>query len=163
MKITWNELTVPPGTHSSGDLLSEWRWLLGENYQILLISSLGDLFLADAAGHIHWLDAGAGRLSEIAASLDEFQQLRQQPANVNEWFVPQLVGDLIESGVTLAPGQCFSYKLPPLVGGQMELANFEATDLSVHFSIMGQISRQSKDFPDGTPIRSFGVTPPDSD
>jgi hypothetical protein len=58
MKITWNELTVAPGTHSPDDLLSEWRWLLGESYQIVLVSSLGDLFLADTVGHIHWLDAG---------------------------------------------------------------------------------------------------------
>src|SRR4051812_31929072 len=110
MKITWNELTVPPSDHAPADLLTEWRWLLGDTHQIVLISALGDLFLADAAGHIHWLDAGAGRLTEIAGSLDEFQQLRQQPANAAEWFVPQLIGDLIQSGARLARGQCFSYK-----------------------------------------------------
>jgi len=88
MRLTWNELTVAADTHNPADLLSEWRWLLGNSYQIALISSLGDLFLADTAGRIHWLDAGGARLTEVAASLDEFQQLRQQPANAKEWFVP---------------------------------------------------------------------------
>ena len=162
MRITWNELTVAPGTHSADDLLSEWRWLLGDAYQIVLISSLGDLFLSDGAGHIHWLDAGAGRLTKIASSLDEFQQFRQQPANVAEWFVPQLVGDIIQRGVRLSSGQCFSYKVPPVVGGQMEPNNFEATDLSVHFSILGQINRQAKDLPEGTPISHFHVIPPNA-
>lgn len=162
MKITWKELAVAPGNHSQEDLLSEWRWLLGDAYRIVLISSLGDLFLADAAGHIHWLDAGAGRLTEIAGSLGEFQQLRQQPANAAEWFIPQLVGDILQRGVRLAPGQCFGYKHPPSLGGQMEPANFEATDLSVHFSILGQISRQVKDLPDGSPISSIKIIPPDA-
>src|SRR5262249_20111432 len=109
-----------------------------------------------------WLDTGAGRLTEIAASLNEFQQLRQQPANAAEWFVPQLVGDILQRGVRLAPGQCFSYKLPPIVGGQMEPTNFEATNLLVHFSILGQINRQAKDLPDGTPIERFNVIPPNA-
>jgi hypothetical protein len=162
MKITWNELTVAPGTPTQDDLLSEWRWLLGDGYQIVLVSSLGDLFLADATGRIHWLDTGAGQLTEIAASLDEFQRLSQQPANANQWFVPQLVGDILQRGVRLAPGQCFSYKQPPVLGGELEPTNFEATDLSVHFSSLGQINRQVKDLPEGTPISSFNVIRPNA-
>ena len=152
MKITWNELTVAPSNHSPAALLSEWRWLLGDAYQIVLISSLGDMFLTDASGAIHWLDVGAGRLTEIASSFDEFQQLRQQPANAAEWFVPQLVGGILLTGVRLGPGECFSYKVPPVLGGQMEPSNFEPADLAVHFSILGQIHQQIKDLPDGTSI-----------
>ena len=160
MKITWNELIVSPSTPSPEDLLSEWRWLLGHGYQILLISSLGDLFLTDAAGHVHWLDCGAGRLIGIADSLDEFQQLRQEPANAAEWFVPRLVGDIMQGGVRLSPGQCFSYKLPPMLNGRMEPSNFEPADLSVHLSVLGQIALQTKDLPDGTRISGFSTAPP---
>ena len=160
MKITWNELTVLPLIHHPEDLLSEWLWLLGDSCQIVLISSLGDLFLTNAAGRVLWLDAGAGRLTEIASGLNEFQQLRQQPANAAEWFVPQLIGDIMEGGLRLSPGECFSYKLPPMLGGQVEPANFEPTDLSVHFSILGQIAHQTKDLPEGTPISGFSTAPP---
>lgn len=162
MKITWNELTVGLADHTADDLLSEWRWILGDSFQLILISSLGDLFLTDAAGHVHWLDAGAGRLTEIADSFDEFQLLRQQPENAEEWFIPELVGDIMQRGMHLAPGQCFGYKLPPVVGGQMEPSNFEPTDLSVHFSILGQLNRQAKDLPDGTPIARFSTIEPNA-
>jgi hypothetical protein len=162
MKITWKELTVALADHTPDDLLADWRWLLDDSFQLILISSLGDMFLTDSAGHVHWLDAGAGRLTEIAASFDEFQQLRQQPANAAEWFIPQLVGDILQSGVRLAPGQCFGYKLPPIVGGQMEPSNFEPTNLAVHFSILGQLNRQAKDLPEGTPIASFSTIPPNA-
>jgi len=52
MQLTWKELTVDPGKYSSADLLSQWRWLLDDSYHIVLISSLGDLFLAAADGHV---------------------------------------------------------------------------------------------------------------
>lgn len=162
MRLTWNELTVAFDTHSQSDLLSEWRWLLGDSYQIVLVSSLGDLFLADTAGHIHWLDAGAARLTEVAASLDEFQHLRQQPVHATEWFATQMIGDISQRGLRLTRGQCFSYKLPPMLGGQWEPANFEPTDLSVHFSILGQICRQARDLPEGTLVSSFKVVSPDA-
>ena len=162
MRLTWNELTVASDTHSQTDLLAEWRWLLGDGYQIILITSLGDLFLADAAGRIHWLDAGAARLTKVAANLDEFQLLRQQPASASEWFATQMVGDILQSGVRLARGQCFSYKVPPMLSGQWEASNFEPTDLSVHFSILGQVCHQVRDLPEGTSVSSVKIVPPDA-
>lgn len=152
MKITWDELTIAPSDYTTAELFSEWRWLLGDTFQIVLVSSLGDMFLADFAGHIHWLDAGAGRLTEIATSLAEFDQLRQQQVNADEWFVPQLVGDIMKGGARLARGECFGYKVAPVLGGKMEPSNFEPTDLAVHFGILGQIHEQIKDLPEGTPI-----------
>ncbi|MDB5390188.1 MAG: hypothetical protein JWM11_5834, partial [Planctomycetaceae bacterium] len=54
-----------------------------------------------------------------------------RPDRANEWLLPQLVGDLKESGVKLQTGECYGYKLPPIVGGKMEPDNFEPTDLDV--------------------------------
>ncbi len=128
--------------------------------QLLLVSAIGDMFLADAQGAVHWLDVGAGKLQKIAQNVDEFKRLIQQRANADQWFIPLLVGDLITSGVRLAPGQCYSYKKPPILGGQIEPSNFEPMDLSVHFSILGQIHRQVKDLPPGTKITNIKIKGP---
>ena len=141
----------------AADLLRDWQWLLGEAMQLLIVSALGDMFLADADGQVFWLDTGAGQLHQIAATVDEFQQLRQQRDHADQWFIPQLVGDLISSGVLLSPGQCYSYKIPPILGGQIEPANFEPTELSVHFSVLGQILRKVKDLPPGTKITDITI------
>ena len=125
--------------------------------KLLIVSALGDMFLADADGQVFWLDTGAGQLHQIAATVDEFQQLRQQRDHADQWFIPQLVGDLISSGVLLSPGQCYSYKIPPILGGQIEPANFEPTELSVHFSVLGQILRKVKDLPPGTKITDITI------
>ncbi len=79
----------------------------------------------------------------------------QQPDQVDEWFVPQLIGDLIVSGKRLSTGQCYSYKLPPMLNGKMELDNFEPTDLLVHCSMFGQVGRKIQHLPEGTKIDGF--------
>jgi hypothetical protein len=153
--ITWNELTVGFDQEKSDALLSDWRWLVGDEAQLLVFSALGDLFLGDAEGHIFWLNTGAARLTRIAESAEEFKRLMQQAEHADEWFFPQLVGDLIASGKRLAPGQCYSYKVPPMLSGKMELDNFDPTDLLVHCSMFGQIARQIRDLPEGAKINGF--------
>lgn len=155
MRITWNELTVSPTGVDLDELLSEWRWLVDDSHQVVVISALGDLFLRRNDGRIFWLDAGTAQLIQVATSADEFKRLMAQ--NVNEWFAPQLVGDLLSSGKRLAPGECFSYTVPPVLGGAIEPDNFEPTDLQVHFGILGQIHRQVKDLPPGTPISDIRI------
>jgi hypothetical protein len=157
MRITWNELTVNLEGLNKDDLLSEWRWLLGDATQLFMVSSCGDMFLSDLQGHVFWLDSGTGQLHQIASHTAEFDTLRQQRQNADQWFMPQLVGDLMAAGVTLRPGECYSYKKPPILGGQIEPANFEPTDLSVHFNILGQIHKQVKDLPPGTKISKINI------
>jgi hypothetical protein len=155
MRITWNELTIGFDPSKSDALLDDWRWLVGDDVQIVLVSALGDLFLKDLDGHILWLDVGAARVTRIAESSAEFQRLMQQTEHANEWFVPQLIGDLIVSGKRLTAGQCYSYKVPPMLSGKVELDNFEPTDLLVHCSMFGQVGRQIQHLPEGTKIDGF--------
>jgi Domain of unknown function (DUF1851) len=157
MRITWNELTVSPNGIDFDDLLSDWRWLIGEEYQPVVISTLGDLFLRQDDGRIFWLKTGWGQLTEVAVNGEEFKKLMVQPNNAAEWFMPNLVGDLLSSGKRLGPGQCFSYQVPPVLGGEIGPQNFQPTSLSVHFSILGQIHEQVKDLPEGTPIGEIKI------
>jgi hypothetical protein len=158
MRITWNELTVGFDPANSTALLHDWRWLVGDDVQLVLVSALGDLFLRDTQGRILWLDVGATRLTQVAESPEEFKRRMQQSEHANEWFVPQLIGDLIAAGKRLATGQCYSYKVPPMLSGKMELDNFEPTDLVVHCSMFGQIARQIQTLPEGTRIDGFTST-----
>lgn len=157
MKITMNELTVR-FDRGRDDLIKEWRWLVGDTAEPILITSLGDAFLQDEDNSISWLDVGGGEYTRVAASPEEFRRII--PDNVDDWFVPQLVGDLLTSGLSIGENECFSFKKPPVFGGVYELENFEATDLTAHFSILGQIYFQAKDLPEGTPINQIKVEEP---
>jgi Domain of unknown function (DUF1851) len=71
--------------------------------------------------------------------------------------MPPLVAALKLGGIKLGPGQCYSYKIPPVLGGKIEASNFDATDLLVHLSILGQIHHQVKDLPSGTSIKDIKI------
>jgi hypothetical protein len=153
IRITWDDLTVNFESFDPGDLMKGWRWLIDESMHLFLVSAIGDMFLQDADGRVYWFDTGTAGLEEVAGSVEEFKKLMVQPENADQWFIPQLVGDLKAAGVELKPGQCYSYKVPPVLGGEIELENFEPADLSVHFGILGQIHEQTKDLPPGTKVK----------
>jgi hypothetical protein len=113
MPLTWNDLTVSPYDVDFDDLLSDWRRLVDATYTPVVITALGDLFLRARDGSIWWLDTGWGRLTRVADSADDFKALMVKPEHLNEWSVPQLVGDLKAGGMGLGAAQCHSYKIPP--------------------------------------------------
>lgn len=158
MKITWRELAVDLSGQPQNDLMAKWRWLVPEALSLRMVSALGDAFLDDPIGAMYWLDSGGAKLVRIAESQEQFDNLRQQPELASQWFAPQVVGDLLSAGHTLDPGQCFSYKVPPTLGGEFRPDNFVPCDLSVHFHTLGQIQSQVKDIPVGTPISSVTLS-----
>jgi len=71
-----------------------------------------------------------------------------------------LFADLRDAGRTLGPGQVFSWRTPPALGGELVADNLEPTDVAVHFSLTGQIHRQIADLPEGTPIPEIRTEDP---
>jgi hypothetical protein len=153
--MTLDNLTVDPGEIDPDSLLAEWRWLVGPVTTPVLITALGDLFLRNEKGAILHLDTCSGLLSQVAGSNIEFRSLLARGDFVDKWFSPQFIVQLKADGMDLSPGQCYGYKLPPVVGGSTELSNMEPTNLLLHFGLLGQLHRGVKNLPDGTPIRRF--------
>ncbi|WP_435005277.1 T6SS immunity protein Tdi1 domain-containing protein [Tundrisphaera lichenicola] len=144
-ELSWNDLTVNLYDVDFGPLLKDWRWLVDESCRPIAISALGDLFLQGSDGSVYWLDSGAGRLSRVASSPDEFETLKAEPDHKGEWFQPELVAQLKARGMDLDPGFCYGYKVPPILGGKDDASNFEPTDVQVHFEVLGQLYDQSRD------------------
>ncbi|MGV3721303.1 MAG: T6SS immunity protein Tdi1 domain-containing protein [Actinomycetota bacterium] len=158
MAITMDDLTVNFSHLDRESLLSEWRWLIGPSKQPILLAAIGDAYLQDPDdGSVHLLDVGGGALEQIADSVDEFRGLLGDREFVTDSFVPSTIVALRNEGKTLGQGQIYSYIKPPVLGGTYSTDNLEPTDVSVHYSILGQIHRQVKDLPEGTPISSITI------
>jgi hypothetical protein len=152
---TWEHLLIRTADIDCPRLLSYWRWLLTKDYHPIVMTAFGDWFLRDVDGSVHFLDLVAGQLSKVAQSDEEFQNVMGHPEKANEWFLPELVDTLIDCGIVLKPGQCYSYKVPPVLGGRLEIENIEPLDLVVHQSLMSQIHEQTQNLPEGTVISRF--------
>ena len=143
------------------DICSDWQWLLNNEFSPIMVTLSGDIFFSDNGGSIHWLDTGTGQLKKVAQSLNDFLAALEDIDNIDNWLLASTVLDLIESGLILKENQVYSYKLMPIMNGDYSITNFDATDMSVHFSITGQTCRQLQNVPDGTKINKVTIQPPD--
>jgi len=57
----------------------------------------------------------------------------------------------------LKAGECYGCKTPLSLGGKLEADNFERTDIHTHYSVLGQLHRQTKHLPPGTKIDSIKI------
>lgn len=154
--MTLDDLTVNFEYLDRDALLSDWAWLIGENKLPILLSASGDAFIQDiTTGSIYVLDTAIAELIEVADSTEQFRQLLTEKDFVVDFMGVEMVGDLIRNNVTLNKGQIYSYKKPPVLGGDYVLENVEPTDIGVHFSLTGQIHKQVKDLPEGTAINDI--------
>jgi hypothetical protein len=138
-------------------LLSDWRWLVSPEFKPVLMTTFGDLFLCDQSGGIHFLDLMSGEFKQVAESQEEFDRLCEDRERRRGWFIGFLFTEVRKLCGSLAAGECCSCKQPLSLGGQLEPDNFERTDLQVHYSILGQLHRQTKHLPPGTKIGSIKI------
>jgi hypothetical protein len=151
-----NDLTVNFSHLDRRALLEDWSWLLGKSKFPILLLANGDAFVQDVdAGTIHFLNVSAGIVSEVATSFDRFKSLLSDQKFVLNYFGVAMVADLRQSGCLLSPGQIYSFKIPPILGGEYVLNNVEPTDIEVHYSLAGQIHEQVNSLPEGTPINEI--------
>lgn len=156
--MTLDDLTVGFQHLQRETMLSDWTWLLGTSALPVLVTAVGNAFVEESSsGEIKLLDVGSADLILIAASTVEFEELLAQRELVAKFFDVQLVGELFNSGQTLAAGELFGFKRLPTMGGDYVIDNFEATDIEVHFSVNGQLQAQLSRLKPQTVIRSVSI------
>ncbi len=158
MAMTMNDLTVNFSHLDRDTLFEAWQWLIGPSKLPILLTAAGDAFVQDAEdATVHFLDVGAGQLHPIAGSAEELSSLLANKDFVVNHLAVQMVGAIMQAGRRLEPGQIYSFKVLPVLGGQYDLNNVEAMDIAVHFSLAGQIHEKVRNLPPGTPIDGFRI------
>ena len=133
------DLLVDASHLDASQLLVEWRWLIGADKLPVLITALGDAFVQDAStGTVHLLAVGEGTLEQVADSMVAFERKLQDREFVLGTFVPGIVARLHESIGPLQPGEVYSYKVAPRLGGEYGVGNLVPTAIETHFSVMGR-------------------------
>jgi hypothetical protein len=133
-------------------LFAEWTWLVPKQFTVWLMNRFGDLFLVFDDGSVHMLDVGGGSLEQVANTRDDFQAKVDEDENANVWFMIPLVDQLLAAGMTLKKGECYSYKQPPVLGGDYTVENTCVLPIAEHYGAHGSIHNQIKDLPDGTQV-----------
>jgi hypothetical protein len=133
-------------------LLEEWHWLLPPQFRVWLLTRMGDLFITVPDGSIHMLDVGAGKLHRVAESQDEFCTKIDELGVADDWLMIPFVDQLVASGIVLGPGQCYSFRQIPILGGTYKAENRMVFPIREHFSGWGSVQRQISGLPDGSQV-----------
>ena len=161
MKLTFNDLTVNFSHLKLESILSDWVWLIGKNKLPILITALGEPFVQDRkSGNVYFLSLADADLTKVAKSPEEFKEKLNDDEFAKKYLPTQAVGNLKESGNVLNAGQVYSYKVPPMLGGEFAPENIEPCDIALHFSILGQIHEQIKDLPNGAEVGEIKLKSP---
>jgi Domain of unknown function (DUF1851) len=110
------------------------------------------LFITLPDGSIHMLEVGSGELSRVADSRDDACAKIDEPGVAEEWLMIPVVDQLIASECVLCPGQCYSYKMLPVLGGSYAPEGRALLPIREHFGAWGSLHHQISDLPDGAQI-----------
>lgn len=157
MNLSFEDLLAPIDDLGEGDALECWRWLTGPDARPLLMTALGDVFVMTQDGRIFMVDTYEGTLKGAGGSYEDWKKQLNQSHNLHNWFTPNLVAELRRRNLMLGRGQCYSPKIPPVMGGAMDADNMEIAPWKAHFHIQGQLHEKVKDLPDGTPISGVDI------
>lgn len=133
-------------------LLADWAWLLPEKLTVWFANRFGDVFFIADDGAIQMLDVGAGTVSTLAENRERFLELVDTNGNSANWLLIPLVDELVQAGITLRPGKCYSYTTLPVFGGKYTVENSWVSPIHEHYGLLASLHQQIKSLPDGTRV-----------
>lgn len=161
LKVEWEPIDGSPETDflfirvSEQDLqsaLGSWRWLPLNGLTAFSVSAFGEVFFRNNTGEIFHIDTIEGQLSKVARNKSELISLLQREETRDKILLSGFVVAARARGLILAEGECYDFKIAPILGGPMEVEQIERTSFIVKLDIAGQIHEQIKDLPPGTEI-----------
>jgi hypothetical protein len=151
-------LFIEPSGKDVAEALDGWKWIGLDGLVPAAVSAFGDIFLRAADGSVHHLDTVKGRLTLLSANWDALAAMLQDTERQNDLLLASLVIAARRKGLILGAGQCYDFKNPPVLGGEMSVEQMEKNFFVVKVHIAGQIHRQVKDLPPGTKINKVTIS-----
>jgi hypothetical protein len=124
---------------------NNWKWLIGEDKSIIVLTKMGDLLIKDESGKLYFMSTEEGTLENISNYYTDFFKNKLSAIQYFEIFQPDLIDDLERDGKYLKEGQVYAFLKLPAMGGQKSLENIHCKDLYEHFDLTGEVHRQLDD------------------
>jgi hypothetical protein len=150
-----SEFLLPTETLDLPRLSQLWSWLVPPDHRVIALSAFGDGFFEDPAGAVHMVDTMEGEIRPVARSRDEFLRRAAERAFADEVLLADWVRILRERGIGIAKGQCYGWKVMPILGAPMTAENIGVFDAMTYQVITSTFLKEIKKLPPGTPVSKF--------
>ena len=133
-------------------VLAAWSWRLPPRFTLWMVNRFAELVIVFEDGSVQMLHTDTAMLARLADSREHFCQVVDENDNGNDWLMIPLVDDLVAAGLTLGPGQCYCFKVPPALGGAYGVGNVAVISLCEHLSFLASFYEQLEGIPDGNHV-----------
>jgi hypothetical protein len=144
---------IDQGGKDWAQLLRPWHWLVPSTFTVWMVNRFGEPILVFDDASVHYFDIGAGKLTQIAESRDDFIQRVDLNGNANDWFMIPLVDQCAAAGLALGPDQCYAFRQLPVLGGDYVMANVMVSKLAGYYEYAGLVHERIRGYPDGTRVK----------
>lgn len=134
------------------EALSFWSWLPLPSYTDYKVTAFGDVFLFTPDGPVWFLDAFEGNAQDTFDSREAFEAAMQVREDLECFCSAVLVDGANARGLRLSAGQCYDWKIHPVIGGSADLENVTASNFVLASSVAGQLHQQTAGLPEGAAI-----------
>jgi hypothetical protein len=150
-------LFIEPSRKDVWEALDGWKWIGLDGLEPGAVSAFGDVFFRAPDGSVKLLDMVGGRLTQVSETWSALTDQLNDPDRRNELLLAGLATAARKKGLVLGAGECYDFEKPPVLGGEMSVAQINKTFFVVKVHIAGQIHRQVKDLPPGTKINKVTI------
>jgi hypothetical protein len=131
--------------------LEAWNWIGLDGKEPILVSAFGDVFVEDNAG-IWFLDTVEGKLERVCDGRSDLHGILNSEEGAEHYLLAGLARAAADVGLVPKDGQCYDFKVPPVLGGKVELENLQVMDFMVSLDITGQVHQQARQMQPGTRV-----------
>ena len=137
--------------------LESWHWIEIGDKSPLFTSPFGDVFFRSDDG-FWYLDTLQAALTREWANAEDLTAALNTPEGQDQYLLAGLAAGAERQGITPTAKQVYGFKIAPVLGGAIGLANVEAIDFVVSVNLLGQLHQQIRDLPPGTKISGFKIS-----
>jgi Domain of unknown function (DUF1851) len=137
--------------------LESWGWIGAAGKVPVFASVFGDVFFRADDG-FWYLDTLEGSLTRVWADARALKADLATASGQDRYLLAGLAFGAESRGLVPDAGQVYDFKIPPVLGGALEVDNVQTIDFVVGLHIAGQIHDQIRGLPPGTRISGFTVS-----
>lgn len=128
-----------------------WTWVLPDPVRIVARNPFGNVVVACADGSL-WRVCPESLSAEKFSNKSSFESVLEDEEFREDWLFEGFEAAAQASLGPVGEGQCYGFKIWPVLGGAYTLDNFAIKTLTEWLAVSGDVGRQIKDLPPDMPI-----------
>jgi hypothetical protein len=127
--------------------LQAWQWIGLEDKAPVAVTAFADVFFAAISG-VWFLETLEGTLTRICGSREELAAILQSDEGKNHYLAAGLVQRAAREGMSLEAGECYTFRVAPVEGGELSFENIEKRSVAEALSASGRVHARMRNLPD---------------